>query len=59
MTRSRANVYARSWFKRECRLNMKQRRREYNRKIRHMKITEDSGSGEWKGVRKLCWDTIS
>ena len=60
MTKSRRNVYHRSWYKRECKFNMKQRRREYNRKIRHAKITEDSCSrGYNKMLRSLEWDVIS
>lgn len=60
MTKSRRNVYNRSWYKRECKFNMKQRRREYNRKIRHAKITEDSCSrGYNKMLCSLEWDVIS
>lgn len=60
MTKSRRNVYNRSWYKRECKINMKKRRREYNRKIRYAKITEGSCSrGYNKILRRLEWDTIS
>ena len=59
MTKSRRNVYNRSWYKRECRTNMKMRRREYNRKIRHAKITEESCEKRYvKILRKLNWDTM-
>ena len=44
MTKSRRNVYARSWYKRESKINMRMRRKEYNRKIRYAKVTEDSCS---------------
>ena len=60
MTKSRRNVYNRSWYKRECKIDMKKRRREYNRKIRHAKITEDSCSrGYNKILRRLEWNTLS
>ncbi len=59
MTRTRERVYNRSWYRRECRFDMKRRRREYNRKIRHSKITEDSSAKEYKMLMKLCWDTVS
>ena len=60
MTKSRRNVYNRSWYKRECKFNMKRRKREYNRKIRHAKITEEScDRGYVKNLKKLDWDTIS
>lgn len=60
MTKSRRRVYARSWYKRECKYDMKRRRREYNRKIRHAKITEDSCSrGYIRALRCLVWDTVS
>lgn len=35
MTKSRRSVYNKSWYKRECKFDMKRRKREYNRKIRH------------------------
>ena len=60
MTKSRKNVYRRSWYKRECKIDMKKRRREYNRKIRHAKLTEDSCSkGYCKMLKSLEWDTMS
>ena len=60
MTKSRRYVYNRSWCKRECKFDMKHRRREYNRKIRHQKLSEDSCSrGYNKMLRCLNWDTIS
>lgn len=60
MTKSRRNVYARSWYKRESKINMRMRRKEYNRKIRHAKVTEDSCSrGYMKQHKYLEWDTMS
>lgn len=60
MTKSRRNVYARSWYKRESKINMRMRRKEYNRKIRHAKVTEDSCSKGYMKQRKcLEWDTVS
>ena len=60
MTKSRRNVYARSWYKRESKINMRMRRKEYNRKIRHAKVTEDSCSrGYMKQLKCLEWDTMS
>ena len=60
MTKSRENVYCRSWYKIECKFDMKKRRREYNRKIRHTKITEDSCSrGYNKMLRRLEWNTVT
>ena len=44
MTRNREKVYNRSWYRRECKVNMRSRRKEYNRKVRHAKVTEDSHS---------------
>lgn len=61
MTNSRRNVYKRSWYKRECNVDMRRRRREYNRKVRHAKITEDSSCsrGYIRMLRCLEWNTIS
>ena len=60
MTKSRENVYRRSWYKRECKFDMKKRRREYNRKIRHAKLTEDSCSrGYNKMLKCLEWNTVT
>lgn len=60
MTKNRKNVYNRSWYKRECKFDMKRRRKEYNRKVRHMKITEDSCSrGYVKQFMRLEWNTVS
>ena len=59
-TKSRRNVYARSWYKRESKMNMRMRRKEYNRKIIHAKVTEDSCSkGYMKQYKCLEWDTMS
>jgi hypothetical protein len=60
MTKSRRNVYARSWYKRESKINMRMRRKEYNRKIRYAKVTEDSCSKGYMKQRKcLECDTMS
>lgn len=60
MTRNRERVYNRSWYKRECKVNMRARRKEYNRKVRYAKITEDSCSrGYNKNLMRLVWETIS
>lgn len=60
MTNSRKNVYNKSWYKRECKFDMKRRKREYNRKIRHQKLCEDSCSyGYNKVFRYLEWSTIT
>jgi hypothetical protein len=59
MTSSRRSVYRRKWYSRECKENMRMRRKEYNRKVRHAKITEDScDKGYVKNLRKLEWDTM-
>lgn len=49
MTKNREKVYNRSWYRRECKVNMRSRRKEYNRKVRHVKVTEDSCS---RGVQQ-------
>lgn len=59
MTKNRERVYRRLWYRRECKIDMKRRRREYNRKVRHAKITEDSSVKEYKSQMKLCWNTMS
>ena len=60
MTKSRRSVYNRSWYKRQCKIDMRNRRKEYNRKIRHAKLTEDSCSrGYIKMLKSLEWYTIS
>lgn len=60
MTKNREKVYNRSWYKRECKVNMRSRRKEYNRKVRHAKVTEDSCSrGYNKNLMRLVWETIS
>lgn len=60
MTRSRRSVYEKKWYYRECHSNMKFRRKEYNRKIRHSKITEDASSRAYnKNLTKLVWNTIT
>ena len=59
MTLSRRNVYKRSWYRRECKIDMKKRRREYNRKIRYTKVTEDSCAGDFKKLTCLEWNTLT
>ena len=60
MTATRERVYRRSWYKRECKIDMRKRKKEYNRKIRHTKITEDSCSKRYNRMLKcLEWNTVS
>lgn len=59
MTNSRRRTYRRGWYRREIKLDMRKRRREYNRRIRHTKINEDSTPNEAKHRNRLCWNTIS
>lgn len=60
MTKNRRSVYNRRWYDRECKFDKKQRRKEYNRKVRHMLITEDSClRGVVKAMRSLEWNTVS
>lgn len=60
MTKSRRSVYNKSWYKRECKFDMKRRKREYNRKIRHQKLSEDSCSrGYNQKFRHLEWNTLT
>jgi hypothetical protein len=59
MTKTRRRVYSRSWYRRECKIDMRKRRREYNRKIRHSKITENSSVKEYKALMKLEWHTVT
>ena len=60
MTNSRKSSYRRKWYSRECKEDMRKRRREYNKKIRHMKIDEDSCSrGYLKQFKSLEWNTVS
>lgn len=59
MTRSRRRVYNKGWYRRECKEDMRRRRKEYNRRIRHTKITEDSTSKEARLRGRLEWNTIS
>lgn len=59
MTCSRRHVYKRSWYKRECKIDMKKRRREYNRKIRHAVINEDSCASDYTKLKYLEWNTLT
>lgn len=59
MTANRRRVYSRSWYRRECKFNMRRRRKEYNRKIRYAKISEDLTSKALMNLRKLEWNTIT
>lgn len=60
MTKNRRDVYKRSWYSRECKVNIRARRKQYNRKIRYSKIYEDSTSKEAFSLRRsLEWDTVS
>lgn len=60
MTLSRRLTYRRSWYERECKIDMRLRKKEYNRKVRHAKLTEDSCSrGYVKQFKCLEWNTMS
>ena len=59
MTETRRKVYRRSWYKRECKFDMKRRRKEYNRRIRHAKISEDITPKAIMNLRKLEWNTVT
>lgn len=60
MTKNRERVYRRKWVSRECKIDQRRRRREYNRKVRHMKIDEDSCDwGLVKSKMNLYWNTIT
>lgn len=60
MTKNRQSVYNRNWYEHECKFDKKRHRKEYNRKVRHMKIDENACSrGYVKQFRRLEWNTIS
>lgn len=59
MTANRCKVYRRSWYRRECKFDMKRRRKEYNRKIRHAKITDDTTSKSLMNLRYMEWNTVT
>lgn len=59
MTKNREKVYRRSWCQRECKIDMRRRRREYNRKIRYAKVSDDMTSKALMNLRKLEWITMS
>ena len=60
MTQSRRNVYRRKWWSRECKVDMKMRRKEINRRARHAPVTEDScNRGYDRMLRTKMWDTMS
>lgn len=59
MTRNRRRVYNRSWYVRECKFDMKRRRKEYNRKIRHAKISDEITSKALRHFNKLEWNTVT
>ena len=44
MTKNRQSVYNRSWYDHEIKFDKKRRRKEYNRRVRHMKIDENACS---------------
>lgn len=57
MTKNRQSVYNRSWYEHECKFDKKRRRKEYNRKVRHIKIDENACSrGYIKQFRRLEWN---
>ena len=59
MTKNREKVYRRSWYPRECKIDMRRRRKEYNRKIRYAKVSDDITSKALMNLRKLEWVTMS
>jgi hypothetical protein len=57
MTLSRKYVYRRGWYNRECMVNKRKRRREYNRMIRHSKGYIGCGAAYKRtGIQ---WDIMS
>ena len=57
MTLSRRMTYRRGWYERECKIDKRKRRREYNRKIRYSEDTPLLKSACTKtGIR---WNTVS
>ena len=59
MTANRRRVYERSWFKREAKFDIRKRRKEYNRKIRHVKIDEDTTEKAVRLHKYLYEHTVS
>ena len=60
MTASRRNMYQRKSLLREMKEDARKRRKEYNRKVRYAKVTEDSCSrGFVKNLMRIELDTIS
>ncbi len=60
MTNSRKRTYYRKWFSREVMIDQRNKRKDYNRRIRHTKITEDSTSKEaFSNRNSVFFDTMS
>ncbi len=59
MTANRRKVYERSWFRREAKHDIRKRRKEYNRKIRHAKIDEETTEKAARLHKHLYEHTIS
>lgn len=59
MTANRRRVYQRSWFKREAKIDIRKRRKEYNRKIRYAKIDEDTTEKAARLHKHLYAHTVS
>jgi len=59
MTANRKKVFQRSWYRRECKIDMRRRRKEYNRKIRYAAINDDMTPKAIMNLRKLEWCTMS
>lgn len=61
MTKSRRDVYKRSWYEREIKLDKSKRKREYHKKVRSIPIESDEiiNYQRYKNATKLDWNTIS
>lgn len=58
MTKARRSIYKRGWFEREIKIDMRLRRKEYNRKVRHAKTTDESEANDVKHMNNLLWNTM-
>ena len=58
MAKSR-KAYWHKVFVDECKYDMKKRRKEYNRKVRHAKVSEDDTDAYLKNLMELYWDTLA
>lgn len=46
-------------LKEERKYDMKKRRKEYNRKARHAKVSEDDTDAYLKNLMELYWDSLT